>query len=227
MKAVFCSFGLLRFITQLLWLFRPISIIICCLYTFFLPILMCYYIISLAVWGRSLCASKALKWMKLKQNRRAGDGKTHTKRLLLSSVFIIILISLLTLSFSPIWVTPQSMIEISPRVWRKIMILEDITDIECLICSDSVGNRSSEAYFICFVTLVMKWTLAAWKRGRWRGMTRVWGREQPEGFASEGQECFLKPLDYFSSGSEFPSRAVPRFLAESKLIVLWPASVWL
>lgn len=140
------------------------------------------------------------------------DRQTDSERVLLSSAFIIILISLLTLSFSPNWVTPQTMIEISPWLWGKIMILEDIRDIEFSICADSVSSHSSEAYFIFTVTLVMKWT-----------MTRVWGWVQPEGFASEGHECFVKPHDYFSSASEILSR----FLVETKLIVLWPESLWL
>lgn len=38
------------------------------------------------------------------------------------------------------------MMEISPRVWRKIMILENITDIECSVCADPVSGHSSEAY---------------------------------------------------------------------------------
>lgn len=152
--------------------------------------------------------------MKLNQSRkRERDEETGTQivRELLISAFIIILISLLTLSFPSIWVTPQAVIEISPQAWRKIMILEDITDIECSICADPVSNHSSEAYFIFAVKPVMKWPVAGGRGGGWGGIKRVWGREEPEGFASEGQECFLVPLDYFSSGSGFPSRAVPRF----------------
>lgn len=90
------------------------------------------------------------------------------------------------------------------------MILEDITDIECSICTDPVSNHSSETYFIFTMTPVMRWAMAGGKRGVWGGIKRVEGGEKPEG-SSEGQECFLVPLDYFSSGSEFPSRAVPRF----------------
>lgn len=107
------------------------------------------------------------------------------------------------------------------------MILEDITHIECSICANPGGNHSSEAYFIFTMMLVMKWTMAGERGGGWGGIKRVGGGEQPEGFASEGQECFLMPLDYFSAGSEFPSGAVPPVAspARSKLIVLWPASL--
>lgn len=41
-------------------------------------------------------------------------------------------------------------------------------------------------------------------------MVELKRKVEPECHASEEQECFLTPLDYFSSGSEFPSRAVPR-----------------
>ena len=58
------------------------------------------------------------------------------------------------------------MMEIRPWVWKKIMILEDITDIECSICADPVSNHSSEAYFIFTMTLMMKWISAGGKRIR-------------------------------------------------------------
>lgn len=90
------------------------------------------------------------------------------------------------------------------------MILQDITDIESSICTDPVSNHSSQAYFIFTMTLMMKWTLAGGKGGGgWGGTERVWKQREAWGFCiSEGQECFLMPLGYFSSGSEFPSRAV-------------------
>lgn len=108
-----------------------------------------------------------------KQSAPREDRQTDSERVLLISAFIIILISLLTLSFSPIRVTPATMTEISPLVWRKIMILEDITDIECSICTDPVSNHSSEAYFIFTMGLVMKWTMSAGKGGGWGGIKRV------------------------------------------------------
>lgn len=41
------------------------------------------------------------------------------------------------------------------------------------ICANEIRNHSSEGYFIFTVTLLMKWTLAGRKGGRWGAMTIV------------------------------------------------------
>lgn len=84
------------------------------------------------------------------------------------------------------------------------MIVEDITDTECSLCTDPVSNHSSEGIFHIHHAAME----GLWLKDGEEAKRRV----QPEGFASEEQECFLTLLDYFSSGSEFPTRAVPQFL---------------
>lgn len=65
------------------------------------------------------------------------------------------------------------MIEISPWLWGEIMILEDIIDIECPICINSVSNPSPETYFIYTMTLVLRWTTAWGRGGGWGEIERV------------------------------------------------------
>lgn len=78
------------------------------------------------------------------------------------------------------------------------MILEDITDIECSICTDSESYHSSEAYFIFTETLMMERALAGGKGGA------QWGKEKTQSSLKalhlKGRNVFLCLLIIFPLG---------------------------